>query len=83
MHTLGCFIKSHRPFSEKGWGHRTAVYLKLAKDMTTAQWTGFYDALRVHEDIQDKLKEFSKPAEQWTDDPNEYFIVGSDPAEEE
>jgi len=36
----------------------------------------------VHEDVQDKLKEFSKPAEQWTDDPDEYIIVGSDPPEE-
>ena len=82
MHTLGFFIKGRQSFSEKSWGNRTAVYLKLAKDMTTAQWAGFYGMLRVHEDIQDKLKEFSKPAERWTNDPNEYFIAGSDPAEE-
>ena len=83
MHTLGYFIKGRRSFSEKSWGNRTAVYLKLARDMTATQWVGFYGMLRVHEDIQDKLKEFSKPAEQWTDDPSKYFITGSDPAEEE
>ena len=82
MHTLGFFIKGHQSFSEKSWGHRIVVYLKLAKDMTATQWAGFYGMLCVHEDIQDKLKAFSKPAEQWTNDPNEYFIVGSDPAEE-
>lgn len=81
MHTMGCFIKSRRSFSERHWGHRTAVYSKLAKDMTAAQWTGFYSMLRVHEDILDKLDEISKPAEQWTDDPEEYFIAGSDPEE--
>jgi len=82
MHSQGFFIKDCRSFSEKNWGHRTAIYLKLAGDMTAAQWAGFYGMLRVHEDIRDKLEEFSKPAEQWTDDPNEYFIAGSDPAEE-
>lgn len=83
MHTLGYFIKGRQSFSEKSWGHRTAVYMKLAKDMTATRWARFYGMLRVHEDIQTKLKEFSKPAEQWTDDPKEYFIAGSDPPEEE
>jgi len=82
MHSQGFFIKDRRSFSEKNWGHRTAIYLKLAKDMTATQWAGFYGMLRVHEDIQDKLEEFSKPAEQWTDDPDEYFIAASDPTEE-
>lgn len=82
MHTLGQFVEDTRPFSEKYWGPRTAVYVKLAKDMTSAQWTGFYRMLRVHEDIQEKMEEFSKPAERWTDDPDEYFIMGSDPPEE-
>ena len=50
--------------------------------MTAGQWAGFYGMLRVHKDIQDKMDEFGKPAEQWTDDPNEYFIVASDPPEE-
>ena len=80
-HTLGYFVKDGCPFSDKSWGHRTAVYLKLAKDMTATQWARFYGMLRVHEDIQDKLEEFSKPAEQWTNDPDEYIIVGSDPEE--
>jgi hypothetical protein len=79
MHTLGFFIKSRDSFSEKFWGHRTPVYVKLVKDMTAAQWARFFDMLRVHEKIEDKLKEFNKPAEQWTNDPEEYFITGSDP----
>ena len=33
--------------------------------------------------MEEKLKEFSRPVEHWTDNPDEYFIVGSDPAEEE
>ena len=82
MHTLGFFIKGSDPFSEKYWGHRTPVYLKLANDMTDAQWARFYGMLCVHEKIQDKLKEFNKPTEQWTNDPDEYFIAESDPIEE-
>ena len=82
MHSLGFFVKGCDSFSEKSWGHRTPVYLKLAKDMTASQWARFYGMLRVHENIQDKLKEFNKPAEQWTNDPDEYFITGSDPTEE-
>jgi hypothetical protein len=50
--------------------------------MTAAQWARFYDTLRVHEKIEDKLKEFKKPVEQWTNDPEEYFITGSDPIHE-
>ena len=51
--------------------------------MTAAQWAGFYGMLHVHEVILDKLEEFSQPAEKWMDDPNKYFIVGSDLAPEE
>ena len=82
MHSQGFFIKGRGTFSEKSWGHRTPVYLKLAKDMTPAQWGHFYGMLRVSESIQDDLKEFNKPIEQWTNDPDEYFITGSDPADE-
>ena len=82
MHTLGQFVEDTCPFSEKYWGPQTAVYVKLAKDMTSAQWTGFYHMLHIHEDIQEKMEEFSKLAERWTDDPDEYFIMGSDPPEE-
>ena len=57
--------------------------MKLAKEMSAAQWAQFYSMLRAHEKIQDGLKEFSKPAKPWTDNPNEYFIAGSDPLEEE
>lgn len=80
MHTLGYFVEDGHPFSERRWGQRTAVYLKLAKDMTATQWASFYLMLRVHEDIQEKMEEFIvKPAESWSDDPNEYFILGSEP----
>jgi len=82
MHALGYFVRGRRSFSEKNWGHRTAVYLKLAKDMNAAQWARFYGMLRVHEDIKNRLDESNKPAEPWTDDPGEYFIVGSDPPDE-
>lgn len=82
MHTQGFFIKTGRSFSDKSWGHRTAIYLKLAKDMTASQWGSFYRMLHVHEDIQDKLEEFTKPAKQYTNDPNEYFIAESDPEAE-
>ena len=82
MHTLGHFIEDGCSFSEKSWGHQTAIYLKLVKDMTAAQWAGFYGMLRVHEDIQEKMEEFIKPAESWADDPDEYFILGSEPEEE-
>ena len=83
MHSSGFLIKSRHSFSEKSCGPQTAIYLKLANDMTAAQWAGFYGKLRVHEGIQDSLEEDSKPAGQWTDDPDQYFIVGSDPLEEE
>jgi len=39
--------------------------------------------LEFSEGVREKLDECSKPVETWTDDPNEYFIVGSDPVEEE
>ena len=50
--------------------------------MTSAQWVVFYCMLRVHEDIQEQMEEFSKPAKRWTNDPDEYFIMGSDLPEE-
>jgi hypothetical protein len=81
-HSTGHFIEDHRPFSEKAWGHRTPIYLGLAKKMSAAQWAGFYGMLRTHENIKSQLEEYNKPTEQWTDDPNEYFIVGSDSEEE-
>ena len=81
-HSIGHFVEDPRPFSEKAWGHRTPIYLKLAKKMSAAQWAGFYGMLHTHEKIKNQLEEYSKPAEQWTDDPDEYFIVGSDSEEE-
>jgi len=83
MHSTGYFIEDKRPFSEKFWGHRTAVYVRLGKQLSASQWDSFYAALGYTEGVQEKLKEFSRPVEHWTDDPEEYFIVGSDPAEAE
>jgi len=53
------------------------------KALSVPQWNNFYAALGVAGEVQEKLKDFSKPVEHWTDDPDEYFIVGSDPAEAE
>ena len=83
MHTLGFYVKDHRSFSKKAWGHRTPIYLKLAKNMSATQWAQFYSMLHVHKKIEDGLKEFSKPAEPWTNNPDEYFIVGSNLLKEE
>ena len=81
MHSTGYFIKDERSFSEKWWGHRTVIYIKLAKELSTSRWNGINGALASAKALQDKLKESSKPVERWTNDPEEYFIVGSDPAE--
>ena len=83
MHLTGTFIMDGRPFSDNNWGHRTAVYAKLARDMTDSQWNKFYAGLGYTEAIKEKLKECSKPVQHWTDNPDEYFIVGSDPVEEQ
>jgi len=83
MHSTGYYIKDDCPFSEKFWGHRTTIYIKLAKELSDSRWDGIYVGLAHTEDVHEKLREFSKPVEQWTDNPNEYFIVGSDPTEAE
>lgn len=83
MHSTGGFIEDKRPFSDKYWGHRTAIYVKLAKDLSTSQWNNFYAALSYAEDVQERLEGYSCPVEHWTDNPDEYFIIGSDPVDEE
>ena len=83
MHSTGRLIQDKRAFSEVNWGSRTRVYIKLAGQMNDSQWTKFYSALDFAGEMEEKLKEFSRPVEHWTDNPDEYFIVGSDPAEEE
>ena len=83
MHSTGYFIKDDCPFSKKFWGHRTAIYLKLVKELSSSKWNGFNGVLANAKGIQEKLKECSKPVERWTNDPEEYFIVDSDPAEPE
>ena len=82
MHSTGYFVKDKRPFSEKFWGHRTAIYLKLVTGLPDSRWDSFYAALAYTEDIHEKLSEF-RPVEHWTDNPDEYFIMGSDPVEAE
>ena len=83
MHSTGYFIEDKRPFSEKTWGHRTAIYVKLSKELSNSQWNSIYGGLEVTEDVHKRLNEFSRPVEQWTDNPEEYFIVGSDPPDTE
>ena len=83
MHSTSYYIKDERPFSEKFWGHRTMIYIKLAKELSDSRWDGFYSALAYTEGVHEKMSEFSKPVEHWTNDPDEYFIVGSDPVSEE
>ena len=82
MHSTGYFIEDKQPFSEKFWGHRTAIYIKLAKELTASQWNSFYAGLEYSGNIHEKMDEFSKPVEHWTDNPDEYFLVESDPEAE-
>ena len=83
MHSTGYFIKDECLFSEKFWGHQMAIYIKLVKELSSSRWNGFNGALANAKNIQDKLKECSKPVERWSNNPEEYFIVGSNPAEPE
>jgi len=83
MHSTGFYIKDERAFSEKFWGHRTAIYVKLAKEISDSRWDSFYAALAYTEGVHEKMSEFSRPVEHWTDNPDEYFIVGSDPVDAE
>lgn len=83
MHSTGTFIRDRRAFSENNWGHRTAVYVKLVGDMTPSQWDGFYAGLGTTGEISERLKECSQPKQNWTDDPEQYRIIGSDPAEDD
>ena len=82
MHSTGYIAEDKRSFSEKNWNHRTAIYLKLVKNLSDSQWNKFSEALRFAEGMEERIKEISRPVEHWTDDPEEYFIVGSDPATE-
>ena len=80
MYLTGHFIQDKRSFSEKFWGHRTTIYVKLAKQLSDLQWNRIYAALEYSEGFQERLRAFSRPVEHWTDDPEEYFIMGSDHA---
>ena len=80
MHSTGHFIKDNCPFPEKFWGHQMAIYVKLTKGLSSSKWDGFNGTLAFAQGFQDKLKECSKPVKCWTDDPDEYFIIVSDPA---
>jgi hypothetical protein len=83
MHSTGFYIESKRAFSERNWNHRTPIYLKLVKGLSAGEWKKFYAALGQVEESREKLREFSHPVERWADDPEEYTMRGSDPAEEE
>ena len=58
-----------------------AIYIKLVKELSDSKWRGFNGTLASCKDVQDKLKEYGRPVEHWTDKPEEYFIMGFDPAE--
>ena len=83
MHSTGYFIEDKHPFSEKKWGHRTAIYVKLATELSISQWTSIYGSLEHTEDVDKKMREFSKPVVNWSSDPNNYSLVASDPPDEE
>jgi hypothetical protein len=83
MHSTGYYIKNESSFSERFWGNRTAIYVKLAKALSDSQWNSFYGGLSYTEGYHEKQSEFSRPVEHWTDNPDEYFIMGSDPANTE
>ena len=83
MHSTSKFIQDKCLFSKKNWGHHTAIHVKLVKSFSKSNWANFYLALSFAGDMQEKLKEFSHPVEHWTNNPDEYFLMESDPIEEE
>ena len=83
MFSTGHFILDKRAFSEKFWGQRTAVYVKLAKALSTSQWNTIFAGLEYSKGVEEKLKQCSRPVEHWTDDPEQYFIMESDPVDGE
>ena len=82
MHSTRYLIDDKWPFSDKSWGHRTAIYIKLVTELSTSQWIGFYRSLEHTENVDEKMREFSKPVENWSSDPNSYHMVASDPPDE-
>ena len=83
MHSTGYFIEDKHAFSKKNWGNRTAIYVKLATKLSTSQWTGFYGSLEHTEDVDEKMREFSKPVVNWSGDPDNYRLISSDSSDEE
>ena len=63
MHSTGYYIKDECPFSEKFWGHRTMIYIKLVKELPDLRWDGLYSALAYTEGVHKKMSEFSKLVE--------------------
>ena len=51
--------------------------------MTPSQWDRFYAGLGTTGEISEKLRECSQPKQNWTNDPEQYRIIGSDPVEED
>ena len=83
MHSTGYYIEDKCPFAEKTWGHRTMIYVKLAKGLSHSQWTRIFGGLEYTQGLQEKLNEFSKPVENWMDNLEDYFIVSSNPPDTE
>ena len=63
MHSMGHYIEDTCSFSEKMWGHWTAIYTKLTKEVLDSQQNGIYRGLEYTEGVNEKLNEFSKPVE--------------------
>ena len=83
MHSTGYFIQDDHSFSNQGWGTRTAIYVKLAKELSDLKWDNIYKAMHSAEVVQEKLGRFSRPVENWTDNPENYHIISSDSPKEE
>ena len=68
MHSTGYFIEDKRSFSEKFWGHRTAIYIKLVMEPSDSRWGSFHAALSYSEDVQEKVErvqQASRDLDQW------------------
>jgi hypothetical protein len=83
MHSTGYFIQDDHSFSEQSWGTRTAIYVKLANDLSDLQWKVIYEAMHSAEVTQERISRLSRPVENWTDNPDNYHVVASDPPDTE
>ena len=55
MHSMGHYIEDKHSFSKKMWGHWTAIYTKLVKEVSDSQWNRIYGGLEYTEGVVRKL----------------------------